>query len=77
MEMRTYLHGFVVGLTKSKQSQDEIWVIVYRLTKSASFLSVRINYNLDKLATLYMNNIVQLNGMASIILSNIDPIFIQ
>ncbi|XP_075504504.1 uncharacterized protein LOC142541946 [Primulina tabacum] len=43
---------FVVGLPRSRQGHDGIWVIVDRLTKSAHFLPVRMTYNLDKLATL-------------------------
>ncbi|XP_073046258.1 uncharacterized protein [Primulina eburnea] len=54
---------FVVGLPKSRQGHDGIWVIIDRLTKSAHFLPVRMNYNLDKLATLYMDNIVKLHGV--------------
>ncbi|XP_075486340.1 uncharacterized protein LOC142525944 [Primulina tabacum] len=34
---------FVVGLPKSRQNDDGIWVIIDRLTKSAHFLPVRMN----------------------------------
>ncbi|XP_075480669.1 uncharacterized protein LOC142521336 [Primulina tabacum] len=64
---------FLVGLQKSRQSHDGIWVIVDRLTKTAHFLSVRMNYNLDKLASLYMDNIVRLHGVPVSILSDRDP----
>ncbi|XP_073307232.1 uncharacterized protein [Primulina huaijiensis] len=64
---------FVVGLPKSRQGQDGIWVIVDRLTKSAHFLPVRMNYNLDKLAILYMDNVVRLHGVPVSILSDRDP----
>ncbi|XP_075479269.1 uncharacterized protein LOC142520154 [Primulina tabacum] len=64
---------FLVGLQKSRQSHDGILVIVDRLTKTAHFLSVRMNYNLDKLASLYMDNIVRLHGVPVSILSDRDP----
>ncbi|XP_042410560.1 uncharacterized protein LOC122000054 [Zingiber officinale] len=48
-----------------------------RLTKSAHFLPVHMNYNLDKLATLYMDNIVRLHGVPASILSDRDPRFVS
>ncbi|GJY95977.1 putative reverse transcriptase domain-containing protein [Tanacetum coccineum] len=41
---------FITKLPKSSQGFDTIWVIVYRLTKSAHFLPIRENDPLDKLA---------------------------
>ena len=41
---------FVVGLPRTQQGHDAIWVIVDRLTKSAHFLPVKVSYSLDKLA---------------------------
>ena len=41
---------FVSGLLRSPKGHDVIWVIVDRMTKSAHFLSIRINYSLDQLA---------------------------
>ncbi|XP_075483583.1 uncharacterized protein LOC142523736 [Primulina tabacum] len=59
-------------LPKSRQNHDGIWVIIDRLTKSAHFLPMRMKYNLDKLATLYMDNIVS-NGVPASLLSDKDP----
>jgi hypothetical protein len=42
-----------------------IWVIVDRLTKVAHFIPVRICYGGDKLALLYVDNIVKLHGVPS------------
>ena len=50
-------------------------VIVDRLTKSAHFLLVRTNYSLDKLAELYIKEIVWLHGIPISIISNRDPRF--
>ena len=39
-----------------------VWVIVDRLTKVAHFVVVRIDYRVEKLANLYMDNILRFNG---------------
>jgi len=38
---------FVSGLLRSPKGHDAIWVIVDRMTKSAHFLHIRMNYSLD------------------------------
>ena len=49
---------FVVGLLLTGRKHDSVWVVVCRLTKSAHFLPVRINYSLDKLVELYIKELV-------------------
>ena len=61
---------FVVGLPKTQKGYDSIWVIVDRLTKVAHFLPVRTNYGGEKLAQLYVDNIVKLHGVPSRIVSD-------
>ncbi|GJT57409.1 putative reverse transcriptase domain-containing protein [Tanacetum coccineum] len=41
---------------------DTIWVIVDRLTKFAHFLPIREDYKMDRLARLYLNDIVARHG---------------
>ncbi|KAA3460966.1 DNA/RNA polymerases superfamily protein [Gossypium australe] len=48
---------FVSGLPMTPSKKDSIWVIVDRLTKSAHFISVRMDFSLDKLAELYISQI--------------------
>ncbi|KAL5549711.1 hypothetical protein UlMin_004942 [Ulmus minor] len=43
---------FVVGLPKTTNGYDAVWVIVDRLTKSAHFLPIKITYSLEQLADL-------------------------
>ena len=50
--------NFVVGLPRSKDGYNCIWVIVDRLTKSAHFLPVKATYSVTKLAKLYVKYIV-------------------
>ena len=49
---------FVVGLPKTLGKFDSIWVIVDRLTKSAHFIQVKVTYNAEKLAKIYISEIV-------------------
>ena len=53
---------FVVGLPKTMDKYESIWVIVDRLTKSAHFIPVKVTYNAKKLAKLYISEIVRLHG---------------
>ena len=61
---------FVVGLPRKQKGHDSIWVIVDRLTKAAHFIPVRTNYGGEKLAKLYVENIVKLHGVPSRIVSD-------
>ena len=60
------------GLPLSRDKHDSVWVIVDRLTKSAHFLPVRTYYSLDRLAKLYVKEIVRLHGVPSSIISDRD-----
>nr|KYP69549.1 Retrotransposable element Tf2 [Cajanus cajan] len=66
---------FVVALPRTRRGHDSIWVIVDRLTKSAHFLPINIRYSLERLARLYINEIVRLHGIPSSIVSDRDPRF--
>ena len=61
---------FVVGLPKTMGKYDSIWVIVDRLTMSAHFIPVKVNYNAEKLAKLYISEIVRLHGVPLSIISD-------
>ena len=63
---------FVVGLPMTGKKHDSVWVMVDRLTKSAHFLPARTDYSLDKLAELYIKEIVQLHGIPVSIISYRD-----
>ena len=66
---------FIVGLRRSSKGMDSIQVIVDRLTKSAHFLPVKTNYNADKLAILYIDEIVRLHRVPVSIVSDRDSRF--
>nr|GEV10593.1 putative reverse transcriptase domain-containing protein [Tanacetum cinerariifolium] len=54
---------FITKLPRSKSGHDTIWVIVDRLTKSAHFLAMREDYSMEKLARLYIDEIVARHGV--------------
>ena len=66
---------FIVGLPKTRNGYDSIWVIIDRLTKSSHFLPVRTTYTLDQLADLYVREIVRLHGVPVSIISDRDGRF--
>ena len=66
---------FVTGLPWTQRQHDAIWVIVDRLTKSAHFLPINVEDSLEKLAKLYMDEIVRLHGVPVLIVSDRDPKF--
>ncbi|GMI63339.1 hypothetical protein HRI_000003200 [Hibiscus trionum] len=63
---------FVSGLPLSPSEKNFVWVIVDRLTKCAHFLHVHTTYTLDKLAELYIAEIVRLHGVPKSIVSDRD-----
>nr|GEU54224.1 hypothetical protein [Tanacetum cinerariifolium] len=50
--------SFVTKFPRTSSGHDTIWVIVDQLTKSAYFLPMREDYKMDRLAKLYLNEIV-------------------
>ena len=66
---------FVSGFPLTKQKHDSVWVIVDKLTKSAHFIPVGMDYSMDRLAELYVKEIVRLHGVQLSIVSDRDPRF--
>ncbi len=63
---------FVTGLPLTQKKHDTIWVIVDRLTKSVHFLPIKTDYSLEKLAEIYIAEIVRLHGVPTSIISDQD-----
>nr|GEZ60691.1 putative reverse transcriptase domain-containing protein [Tanacetum cinerariifolium] len=64
---------FVTKLPKSSQGYDTIWVIVDRLTKSEIFTPIRETDPMDKLARMYLKEMVIRHGIPVSIISDRDP----
>ncbi|GJT07104.1 putative reverse transcriptase domain-containing protein [Tanacetum coccineum] len=68
-------NGFITKLPRTNSGHDTIWVIVDRLTKSAYFLPMRGDYKMDRLARLYLNEIVARHGVPISIIFDHDSRF--
>ncbi|GJW99883.1 putative reverse transcriptase domain-containing protein [Tanacetum coccineum] len=66
---------FVTKLPRTSSGHDTIWVIMDRLTKSAHFMPMREDYKMDRLARLYLNEIVARHGVPISIISDRDSRF--
>ncbi|GJY50499.1 putative reverse transcriptase domain-containing protein [Tanacetum coccineum] len=66
---------FVTKLPRTSSAHDTIWVIVDRLTKSTHFLLMREDYKKERLARLYLNEIVARHGVPISIISDRDSRF--
>nr|GEU92214.1 putative reverse transcriptase domain, ribonuclease H-like domain, aspartic peptidase domain protein [Tanacetum cinerariifolium] len=63
---------FASGLPRTPCRYDSIWGIVDRLTKSAHFLPMKKTDSIEKLAQLYLMEIVCRNGVPVLIISDRD-----
>jgi hypothetical protein len=61
---------FIVGLPMTARKFDSIWVIVDRLSKSAHFIPVHTNYNVQKYAGIYIAHVLCLHGVPKTIISD-------
>ncbi|GJW58885.1 putative reverse transcriptase domain-containing protein, partial [Tanacetum coccineum] len=66
---------FITKLSRLKNGHDTIWVIVDRLTKSAHFLAIREDYSTERLARIYIDEIVAQHGVPVSIISDRDGRF--
>ncbi|GJR49685.1 putative reverse transcriptase domain-containing protein [Tanacetum coccineum] len=66
---------FVTKLPRTSSGYDTIWVIVDRLTKSAHFLPMRENNSMNKLARLYLKEVVTRHGIPVSIICDRDGRF--
>ncbi|GJU03957.1 putative reverse transcriptase domain-containing protein [Tanacetum coccineum] len=63
---------FVTKLPKSSQGYDTIWVIVDRLMKSAIFVPMRETDPMEKLARMYLKEVVMRHGIPILIICDHD-----
>ncbi|GKE47528.1 reverse transcriptase domain-containing protein, partial [Tanacetum coccineum] len=66
---------FITKLPKSSQGYDTIWVIVDRLAKSAIFVLMRETDPMEKLARMYLKEVVTGHGIPLSIIYDRDPRF--
>ena len=63
---------FVTKLPRTKKGHDSIWVIVDRLTKFVHFLPMREDFGMERLAQLYINEIIMRHEVPISIISDRD-----
>ena len=66
---------FVSGFPLTQRKHDSVWVIMDKLTKCAHFLPLRLDYSMDRVAELYVSEIIRLHGIPLSIVSDRDPWF--
>ncbi|GKB41562.1 putative reverse transcriptase domain-containing protein [Tanacetum coccineum] len=66
---------FITKLPKSSQGYDSIWVIVDRLTKSAILVPLRETDPMEKLARMYLKEVVTRHGIPVSVICDRDPRF--
>ena len=66
---------FVSSFSLTQQKHDFVWVIVDKLTKLAHFIPVRMDYSMNRLAELFVDEIVRLHGVPLSIVSDRDTRF--
>ncbi|GKC34461.1 putative reverse transcriptase domain-containing protein, partial [Tanacetum coccineum] len=66
---------FITKLPMSKSGNDTIWVIVDKLKKLAHFLTIREDYSTERLAKIYVDEIVARHGVPVSIISDRDGRF--
>jgi hypothetical protein len=68
---------FVVGLPRSPQGRDAIWVVVDRLTKSTHFIPMKTTNSASELVPLYMKEVIRLHGVPKSIVLDRDSKFVS
>ena len=66
MKVGDVSHWFRGWSSKTLRNFYSIWVVDDRLTKSAHFISVRIDYNVEQLAKVYVKEMVRLHEGTSL-----------
>ncbi|KAK8921802.1 hypothetical protein KSP39_PZI019922 [Platanthera zijinensis] len=63
---------FITGLPRTPRGHDAVWVIVDRLTKVAHFIPYKEGHSTEKMARIYVSEIVRLQGIPLRIVSDRD-----
>ncbi|GJR74193.1 putative reverse transcriptase domain-containing protein [Tanacetum coccineum] len=66
---------FITKLPRTSSEHNSIWVIMDRLSKSTHFLVIGEDYKMEKLARLYINEVVARHGVPISITSDRDSRF--
>lgn len=51
----------IMGLSKRKKKEEEIWMVVNRLTKMVNYIPFQVGYTIGKIARKYIEEIVRID----------------
>jgi hypothetical protein len=71
-KLEMIIMDFVLGFPKWRKGNDAIWVIIDCLTKFGLFMPIKMINSVDKLAKIYINEVVRLHGIPVSIVSDRD-----
>ncbi|KAE9042818.1 hypothetical protein PR003_g15909 [Phytophthora rubi] len=74
---RSISMDFIIDLRRMNRDVDSIWVVVDRLTKRCHFVPTTKTVTAEGVARLFIDNIWQLQGMPSNIVSDRDRKFVS
>ena len=67
--------NFVVGLPRTVEGYDVIWVVMDQLTKSAHFIPIKVIFLMEWMTHIYIVNIVSLHRVPLSIISDRNACF--
>ena len=75
MEMGGYQYGFYYWLTKNKEENDSIFIVINKLAKGTHFIPIKSTYKAVKIADIFLEDIFRLHGIHKVILLDRDVKF--